>query len=143
MAGCHTYRHPQFFVCFVYLLILDRSIIWHVLRHDRDRSQLRLRRCFRRFLRFFVRQFEPHRSTLRLYIDPRASQLDSISKLGLLVVVYMRRRIQHHDLCHSTLTHTHTTSKSEVAMLNPAPHKYIFIDHQHTISAQTFVSLLD
>ena len=53
----------------------------------------------------------------------------------------MRRRIQHHDLCHSTLTHTHTTSKSEVAMPNPAPHIvttsphhnfiFIFIFHLH------------
>ena len=43
---------------------------------------------------------------------------------GRRVTVQLRRRIQHHDLCHSTLTHTHTTSKSEVAMLNPTPQFY-------------------
>ena len=53
----------------------------------------------------------------------------------------MRRRIQHHDLCHSTLTHTHTTSKSEVVMLNPAPHININNNTQNSSTAAALCAM--
>ena len=54
-----------------------------------------------------------------------ASKARSVNTVGIchtcFTYIYVRRRIQHHDLCHSTLTHTHTTS-NDTSRFNVALH---------------------